>query len=269
MKDPTRFRYSVDKGVATVVFNRPDRLNALDDVSLMEIGEIAANAVSDPNVRSIFITGEGRGFCAGADLKFLLEKAMGGLDGPIDALFRGGAMHLHAGIADLRRTPKPVVTAVNGPAAGAGVGIALAGDIVWAAKDATFTLAYTKIGLAPDGSTTYFVTRLVGEKKAMELFLTGETISADEALRLGLVTKVFPTVEELVREARALAEKLAAGPTVAYGLAKQLVVEAVREGLETQIEKERQAIARACTTEDFMEGVSAFLQKRPGDFKGR
>lgn len=269
MKDPTRFRYSVEKGVAWIVFNRPDRLNALDDTSLHELSEIAANAVSDNAVRSILISGEGRGFCAGADLKFLLEKAMGGIDRPIDALFREGAMHLHAAVADFRRTPKPIVTAVNGPAAGAGVGLALAGDIVWAAKDATFTLAYTRIGLAPDGSTTYSVTRLVGEKKALELFLTGETIGSEEALRLGLVTKIFPSQEELLSAARALAEKLAAGPTVAYGLAKGLVVEALREGLETQLEKERQAIAKACTTEDFMEGVSAFLQKRPGEFKGR
>jgi 2-(1,2-epoxy-1,2-dihydrophenyl)acetyl-CoA isomerase len=178
-------------------------------------------------------------------------------------------MYLHAAVANLRRTPKPVVTAVHGPAAGAGVGLALCGDIVWASKEATFTLAYTKIGLAPDGSTTYAVTRLVGEKKAMELFLTGETVSAEEALRLGLVTKLFATPDELKKEALAMAERLAAGPTVAYGLAKACVVEALREGLETQLERERQAIARACLTEDFMEGVSAFIQKRPAEFKGR
>lgn len=269
MKEPTRFRYSVERGVASIVFNRPERLNAVDDTALEELSRLTANAVSDPGARAILLAGEGRGFCAGADLKFLLEKALGGLDRPLDAFFREGAMHLHAAVADLRRTPKPVVSAVNGPAAGAGVGLALAGDIVWASQEATFTLAYTKIGLAPDGSTTYSVTRLVGEKKALELFLTGETIPAAEALRLGLVTRLFPSQEELLREARALAERLASGPTVAYGLAKACVVDALREGLETQLERERQAIARACTTEDFMEGVSAFIQKRSAEFKGR
>jgi len=269
MKEPTRFRYAVDKGVASIVFNRPERLNALDDASLTELSELTAAAVSDPGARAILLTGEGRGFCAGADLKFLLERALSGLEGPIDAMFRQGAMHLHAAIADLRRTGKPVVSAVNGPAAGAGVGLALAGDVVWAAKDATFTLAYTKIGLAPDGSTTYSVTRAVGEKKALELFLTGATVPAEEALAIGLVTRVFATPDELQKEARALAERFAQGPTIAYGLAKSCVVDALREGLETQLERERQAIARASTTDDFMEGVSAFVQKRPAEFKGR
>ncbi len=269
MKEPTRFRYSVERGVASIHFNRPDRLNALDDVSLEELAQLAAAAVSDPGARSILLTGEGRGFCAGADLKFLLERAMGGLDQPIDAMFRIGAMHIHAAIADLRRTPKPVVSAVHGPAAGAGVGLALAADIVWASREATFALAYTKIGLAPDGSTTYMLTRLVGEKKALELLLLGETVSSEEARELGLVTRLFPTAAEVLHEARALAERLAAGPTVAYGLAKACVVDALREGLETQLEKERQAIAKAALTEDFMEGVSAFVQKRPAEFKGR
>jgi 2-(1,2-epoxy-1,2-dihydrophenyl)acetyl-CoA isomerase len=269
MKEPTRFKYSVERGVASIVFNRPERLNAIDDVALEELARLTSIAVSDPGARAIFLTGEGRGFCAGADLKFLLEKALGGLDQPMDAFFLQGATFLHAAVANLRRTAKPVVCAVNGPAAGAGVGLALAADVVWASQEATFTLAYTKIGLAPDGSTTYSVTRLLGEKKALELFFTGETVPAEEALKLGFVTRLFPTASDVQREALALAERLAAGPSVAYGLAKACVVEALREGLETQLERERQAIARACTTEDFMEGVSAFIQKRPAEFKGR
>jgi 2-(1,2-epoxy-1,2-dihydrophenyl)acetyl-CoA isomerase len=269
MKDLERFQYSVERGVATIVFHRPERLNALDGKALEELSYLTTYAASDQGVRAILLTGSGRGFCAGADVKFMLESAMGGLDGPLDAFVRAGAVHLHTAVTDLRRTAKPVVSAVNGPAAGAGVGLALAGDIVWAARDATFTLAYTKIGLAPDGSTTYIVTRLLGEKRTLELFLTGGSVSSEDALRLGLVTRVFPTQDELVREARALAERLAAGPTVAFGLAKACVVDSLREGLETQMEKERQAIARSSLTEDFLEGVSAFVQKRPAEFKGR
>jgi len=269
MSDFTRFRWSVEDGVATITFARPERLNALDDVALSELARAAARAASDDSVRSILLTGEGRGFCAGADVKFMVERAMAGLDEPIGALFRSGATQLHAAVAELRRTPKPVVAAVNGPAAGAGVGLALAADVVWAARDATFTLAYTKVGLAPDGATTYFLTRLVGEKRALELFLLGESLTADRALELGLVTRVLPTPDELMKEARALARKLARGPTVAFGLAKACVVDSLREGLESQMEKERQSISRAALTEDFMEGISAFVQKREPEFKGK
>jgi 2-(1,2-epoxy-1,2-dihydrophenyl)acetyl-CoA isomerase len=269
MRSLERFLYSVERGVATIAFHRPERLNALDGKALEELAYLTTHVASDAEVRAVLLTGSGRGFCAGADVKFLMESAMGGLDGPLDAFVRAGAVQLHTAVTDLRRTPKPIITAVNGPAAGAGVGLALSGDVIWAAKDATFTLAYTKIGLAPDGSTTYIVTRLLGEKRALELFYTGATVSSEEALRIGLVTRVFPTAEELMREARALAERLAAGPTVAFGLAKACVVDSLREGLETQLDKERQAIARSSLTDDFLEGVSAFVQKRPPEFKGR
>ncbi|MBI3724543.1 enoyl-CoA hydratase/isomerase family protein [bacterium] len=269
MADFTRFRWSAEEGVATITFARPERLNALDDVALDELARACARAAADDSVRAILLTGEGRGFCAGADVKFMMERAIAGIDEPVGALFRSGATRLHAAVAELRRTPKPVVAAVNGPAAGAGVGLALAADIVWAARDATFTLAYTQIGLAPDGATTYFLTRLVGEKRALELFFLGETLTADEAARLGVVTRVFASQDELAREARALALRLAKGPTVAFGLAKACVVDSLREGLESQMEKERQAIARSAVTEDFMEGISAFVQKRPAEFKGR
>jgi 2-(1,2-epoxy-1,2-dihydrophenyl)acetyl-CoA isomerase len=268
MQEFTRLRFAVEGGVARITLARPERLNALDDVALVELARAAALASSEPAARAILITGEGRGFCAGADVKFMLESAMGGLDRPIEAMFKEGATQIHAAIAELRRTPKPVVTAVNGPAAGAGVGLALSGDVVWAAKDATFTLSYTKIGLAPDGGTTYFVTRVLGEKRALEAFLTAEPISCEEALRLGVVTKIFPTQEELAKAALDMAKKLAKGPTLAYGFAKACVVDSLREGLESQMERERQAIARTSRSEDFLEGVSAFVQKRPPEFKG-
>jgi len=268
MVEFTRLKFSVDEGVAKIVLARPERLNALDAVALGELASAAAIASSEPSARAIFLTGEGRGFCAGADVKFMLETAMGGLDRPVEAFFKEGATQIHAAIAELRRTPKPVVVAVNGPAAGAGVGLALAGDVVWCAKDATFTLSYTRIGLAPDGGTTYFVTRVLGEKRALEAFLTAEPFSSEEALRLGVVTKIFATPDELQHAAYEMAKKLAKGPTLAYGFAKACVVDSLREGLETQMEKERQAIARTARSEDFLEGVSAFVQKRPPEFKG-
>jgi 2-(1,2-epoxy-1,2-dihydrophenyl)acetyl-CoA isomerase len=269
MADFTRLRFSIEEGVATIRFARPERLNALDDVALAELARATTLASADPQARAIFLTGEGRGFCAGADLKFMMEIALGGLDRPLEALFKEGALHLHAAIAELRRTPKPVVTAVNGPAAGAGVGLALAGDVVWAAREATFTLSYTKIGLAPDGGTTYFVTRLLGEKRALELFYTADPLSSDDALRVGLVTRVLPSPADLEREALAFARRLARGPTVAFGLAKACVVDSLREGLESHLEKERQAITRSGTTADFLEGVAAFVQKRPAEFRGQ
>lgn len=264
----TRIRYGVEEGVARITLARPERLNAVDVTALRELEQAALLATSDPTVRAVHLTGEGRGFCAGADVKFMLESALGGLDRPIDVMVKEGATHMHAAIAELRRSPKPVVVAVNGPAAGAGVGFALMGDIVWCAKDATFTLAYTKIGLAPDAGTTYFVTRLLGEKRALEAFLDPQPISSEQALAWGLVTRVFATQEELATASLEMARKLAKGPTVAFGLAKACVVDSLREGLETQLERERAAIGRSSRTEDFLEGVSAFVQKRPADFKG-
>ncbi len=259
-------KVAIEEGVGTITLARPERLNAFDEASIEAIAAAATKLAHDDSARAILVTGEGRGFCAGLDLRFALEAAMSGAD--VHDLVRRVTTQLHGTVTELRRAPKPVITAVNGPAAGAGVGLALAGDVVVAASAATFTLSYSKIGLAPDGGTTYFLTRLVGEKRALDLFFSAETIPAEEALRLGLVSRVLAP-ERFLDEARAIAKKLAEGPTRAFALAKGLVLDAIREGLETQMENERRAIATTFRTDDFMEGVQAFFEKRPAQFRGR
>lgn len=257
----------VEGGVATLTLNRPKALNALSPELMQELFLAAARLGSDPAVRAVLIRGEGRGFCAGGDVKSMMSGMMGGGEGPPAVMAKRGAGLLHSIIAELRRMPKPVICAVHGPCAGAGVGLALAGDIIWAAESARFRLAYTGIGLCPDGGTTYALPRAVGEKMALELFLTNRELDAKEALRLGLVSQVFPD-EELGLRSAELAGRLSRGPTKAYAAAKALVRDSLREGLETQMESETQAVAAMMTTADFLEGVSAFVQKRDPEFKG-
>jgi 2-(1,2-epoxy-1,2-dihydrophenyl)acetyl-CoA isomerase len=259
--------YEVTEGVAEITLSRPEVLNALDAELIAGLTKAAANAATDPAVRAVLLTGAGKGFCAGADLKWLMAETGGEPSPELQGMFWQLAGQMHDGIATLKRMPKPVIAAVNGPAAGAGVGYALACDMVWASSEATFRLAYTGVGLAPDGGTTGLVTRLVGEKRAFELFYSAEKVSAAEAERLGLVTRVLAP-DELLPQARAAARKLAQGPSLALGLAKGLINDALREGLETQMEREREAIARTAGSADFAEGVRAFVEKRPPRFTG-
>ena len=219
----------------------------------------------DPEVRAVLITGEGRAFCAGADLK----RALGGAASPeaIHSTAMAGARELHHTISSLRRMAKPVLCAVNGVAAGAGVSLALAGDIIWAADDARFKLAYTAIGLSPDGGSTYFLPRAVGPTRALELLLTNRELDAERALHLGIVSRVVPAAD-LTDAARELAAELAAGPTRAFAEAKALVHRSLGQSLETQLEDERQAVGRSSRTSDLIEGVMAFVQKRPPKFRG-
>lgn len=259
----SRIRVVVADGLGTVTLASPDRLNAFDGAMIAALAESCARLAADATVRAIMIIGEGRGFCSGLDLKWAAQQQTSMIE-----TARRVTTDLHGTVTELRRAPKPVVTAVNGPAAGAGVGLALSGDVVLASSDARFSLAYSKIGLAPDGGTTYFLPRLVGEKRALDLFFSGDTISAGEAASIGLVTRVLPS-ERFDEEARAFASKLAHGPTLAYALAKQLVLDSMREGLETQMEKERRAITQTFASQDFGNGVAAFLGKRAPSFEGR
>jgi 2-(1,2-epoxy-1,2-dihydrophenyl)acetyl-CoA isomerase len=178
------------------------------------------------------------------------------------------AMRLHALIASLRKAPKPVIAAVNGVAAGAGFSMALACDIAVATASARFTLGYQNIGLSPDGGMTFFLARALGTQRAMEMTLFSKVLSASLAAEAGLVQQVFPDADFAAQTA-ALAERLSSGPTLAYARAKELYNRALSQPLETQLEEERQSIARSATTHDFREGVRAFLEKRTARFEGR
>jgi 2-(1,2-epoxy-1,2-dihydrophenyl)acetyl-CoA isomerase len=250
-------------GVATIRMNRPERLNAYNQ----EMGETLLSAVSmasvDPSVRCIVLTGEGKAFSAGGDVELMASFREEGHGKFLDL-----AIRLHMLIASLRKAPKPVIAAVNGVAAGAGFSLALACDVAVATASARFTLGYQNIGLSPDGGMTFFLARALGTQRAMEMTLFSKVLSAEQAAAWGLVQQVFPDADFAAQTA-AIASLLAAGPTLAYARAKELYNRALSQPLETQLEEERQSIARSATTHDFREGVRAFLEKRPARFEGR
>jgi 2-(1,2-epoxy-1,2-dihydrophenyl)acetyl-CoA isomerase len=256
--------FSVEDGVATIALNRPDALNALVPQMAEELADAMGRTHTDAAVRAVVVKGMGRVFSAGGDVKAFAEYLRA--DPQVALLELAG--HLHAGIVGIRRTPKPVIAQVHGVAAGAGMSLALACDLTIAADTARFMMAYARVGLSPDGSSTYFLPRLVGFKKALEIFYIGDPIPADEALRLGMVNRVVAEAA-LEEETQALAHRLAAGPTLAFGRAKELTYRSLHQGLEVQLENERQYIARCGLTADFREGVQALLEKRDPKFSGR
>jgi 2-(1,2-epoxy-1,2-dihydrophenyl)acetyl-CoA isomerase len=250
-------------GVATVTLNRPDAFNALNLTLGRELFSVAIELDEDPAVRCIVVTGAGKAFCGGGDVKDFADNLP-----RVGALIKELTTYVHGAVSRLVRTPKPVLTAVNGVAAGGGLSLAIAGDLVLAAESARFTMAYSRIAATPDGSSTYWLPRLVGLRRAIELFYTNRVLTAREALEWGLVSRVVPDAD--LREAtRRLADELAQGPTLALGRGKLLFHAATTESLETQMELESQSIAGSGHTEDFAEGVRAFVAKRPPAFKGR
>jgi 2-(1,2-epoxy-1,2-dihydrophenyl)acetyl-CoA isomerase len=255
--------YAVEDAVATITLNRPDAYNALDLALAREVFEAVLEADEDRTVRCIVVTGAGRAFCAGGDVKGFHDN----ID-RVGVLIKQLTTYLHGAVSRLARTPKPVIMAINGVAAGGGMSFALAGDVVVAAESAKFTLAYSKIAASPDGSSTWFLPRLIGIRRAVDLYFTNRTLSAREALEWGLVSRVFPDAE-FQSAVAALARELARGPTAAFGRAKALFHESTQESLETQMELEAQAIAQSGATEDFRNGVAAFSRKQPVAFAGR
>ena len=254
--------YRAEAGVATLTMNRPQVLNALNDDLLAGLRQGLARAKSDTAVRAVLLTGAGRGFCAGADL------AAGTIqEGPRDVA-QSLRERYHPIILAMRQFPKPIVGAVNGSAAGAGMSIALACDIVLAGESASFLQAFTRIGLVPDCGSTWFLPRMVGDVRARAMVMLADKIPAADALQYGLVWKVHAD-DKLLPEALATAQKMAQMPTRAYDLIKQGLAVSSGNGLGDQLEVEALLQGLAMATEDHKEGVTAFLQKRPAQFKGR
>jgi 2-(1,2-epoxy-1,2-dihydrophenyl)acetyl-CoA isomerase len=255
--------FEMSEGVATLTLNRPDRLNSLNARMHEEIAAALGSVESDPAIRALLVTGAGRGFCAGQDLN--LRDA--GATGDFDA---GAALERYYNplIRRLRALAKPIVAAVNGPAAGAGANIAFACDIVIAARSASFLQAFCRLGLVPDAGGTWFLPRLAGSARAMGMAMLGEPLSAETAAQWGLVWKMVDD-DKLMAEARGLAAKLAQGPTAGLGLIKQALNRSLANSLDAQLDVERDLQRLAARSEDFKEGVAAFLEKRPAKFKGR
>jgi 2-(1,2-epoxy-1,2-dihydrophenyl)acetyl-CoA isomerase len=251
--------FAVRDKVAHLTLNRPEAANSLNAAVSAEMMDAVVRCEDDEEIRALVVSGSGRFFCAGADLKGFYSAG---------SELKSRVSIFHATISRLTRADFPVIAAVNGTAAGAGMGLACACDLVIAAESARFTMAYTKIGLSPDGTTTYFLPRRIGIGRAMELVLLNRTLSATEALDWGIANRVVADAS-LAEEAHSMATQLAAGPTKAYGAAKRLMQSGFTEGLETQIEMELRSIGTMARTQDAREAIAAFAAKRAPVFTGR
>jgi len=255
--------FDVRENVAHITLNRPEAANAINLELAKELMYALMQCDEDPLIRAVLITGAGPLFCAGGDVKSFVEK---GEDLP--HYLKEITVHLHGAMSYLVRMDPPVVAAVHGSAAGAGMSLACASDMTLAAESARFTMAYTRIGLTPDGGATYTLSRLVGVKRTLELALSNRLLSAEEAFDWGIVTRVVPD-NDLIKEATDLAGQLAAGPTRAFGATKRLVQSGLAESFEAQMKSESRSISEMARTADGHEGIAAFLGKRTPNFKGQ
>jgi 2-(1,2-epoxy-1,2-dihydrophenyl)acetyl-CoA isomerase len=251
--------YDQRDGVATITLNRPDAFNALTRDLNRELREALANTAADDSVRVVVLTGEGRAFSSGQDLR----QMEGGDPAEVvkDTLNNSYAPMIMA----MRQLPKPIVGAINGVAAGAGMSLALATDVRIASEKASFMQAFSRVGLVPDAGSNYFLPKLVGLPRALELAWTARRVGAEEALQIGLVNSVVPA-DELGTAAHELAAKLAAGPALAIALTKQAMMAADDSSLAQVLALEAELQSRCIVTDDFAEGVSAFLEKREPRF---
>lgn len=254
--------FDLQDGVATITLNRETAANSMNLQMVKDLFEVSLHCDADPAVRAVVITGAGKMFSAGGDL-----AAFSSASDAMPRLLKEITAYLHAAIAQFVRMRAPVVAAINGTAAGAGFSLACAADLAIASDTAKFTMAYTRVGLTPDGSASYFLPRLLGRKRALELMLTNRVLSAQEALEWGIVNQVVPATE-LSATASALAKQLAAGPTQSFGIVKDLVARSEQETLESQLENEARSIAAASRSRDAQEGIQAFLAKRAAKFSG-
>jgi 2-(1,2-epoxy-1,2-dihydrophenyl)acetyl-CoA isomerase len=246
--------------IATLCFNRPAALNAID-VPMAQAFLAAVQAIAqDPGVRVVVLRGAGKGFMAGGDLATLRANPV---QGAMDLL-----TPLHAGLALLAQTDAPVIAQVHGVAAGAGLSMLLQADYVLMAEGTRLNLAYINLGTSCDVGASWSLPRLVGMRQALEIALLGDAFTAEDALRLGLVNRILPAAD-LDAATAAMAERLAAGPTVAYGAMKRLMRQSMERSLSEQLDAEQQAFARCAATSDFREGIAAFHERRPAQFNGR
>jgi 2-(1,2-epoxy-1,2-dihydrophenyl)acetyl-CoA isomerase len=244
--------------IARITLNRPDAANGMNDTMTRELADAAA-LCDTAATKVVVLTGSGRFFCAGGDLKSFATAPSRGRH------IKGVADDLHRAISTFARMDAVLITAVNGTAAGAGFSIAVTGDLVLAAESASFTMAYTKVGLSPDGSSSYFLPRLIGVNKTKELMLTNRALSAQEASQWGLVTEVVPD-DQLASRADELAAQMAATASGSNGAIKVLMLSTFSSGLEEQMEFEGRAIAARADSADGREGVDAFMAKRKPEF---
>ncbi|SLN77419.1 2-(1,2-epoxy-1,2-dihydrophenyl)acetyl-CoA isomerase PaaG [Oceanibacterium hippocampi] len=257
--------FTTENQAATIRLNRPDRLNSFTDGMHGELRQALDAVAADDTIRCLLITGAGRAFCAGADLTQTgpASDGEGGMDIGLTL-----ERHYNPLIKGLRELPKPVVAAVNGPAAGAGMSLAMAADVVVAARSAYFLQAFCNIGLVPDAGSTFFLPRLAGSARAAGMALLGEKLPAEEAERWGLIWKCVDD-DKLGETAAALVAKLANGPTRGLGMIKRALNASLGNDLDQQLGLERVLQRDAGRTADFAEGVTAFLGKRPATFKGK
>jgi 2-(1,2-epoxy-1,2-dihydrophenyl)acetyl-CoA isomerase len=256
-------RFEITDGIGWITLDRPDALNALNPDSVKELCDVANRCAGDPTLRAAVLTGAGdRAFCAGGDVVDFASRAEA-----IGSTIREMTGYLHMAVSRFAWMPAPLIAAVNGVAAGGGFSLVLACDLVIAAETARFTSAYTHIGFTPDGSSSYFLPRIVGRQRAMELYLTNRVLSAREAADWGIVTRVVPA-GELHREARELATQIAQGPPRAHAGVKKLMLMSANDSLESQMERETRLIAETSASADGREGVKAFVEKRRPLFTG-
>lgn len=247
-------------GICTITMNAPKMLNALSS-GLTACLEEAFEDCFDDSVRAVVLTGNGKAFCAGGDLQGMLDM------GPAKWL-QQVPKKLAVVISTIRELPKPVIAAVNGPAMGVGMSVAMACDLRIASDKATFVQAYTSVGLSPDGAWSLTVPRIIGLSKAMEMLLLDKPVAAEEALRLGMISMVVP-VESFAEETEKLAKKIASGPTLAFARGKQLINRSLLRELECQMENERLSIMAGGASADFAEGADAVFKKRKPEFTGK
>jgi enoyl-CoA hydratase/carnithine racemase len=260
-------RIEIDDEIATLTLNRPDAFNAMSPELIGELTVATGYLADSAPIRALIVTGAGRAFCSGGDINWF-QKGIDEEGFDVSADVRRGAEVMHQAIIDLRRIPVPVVAAVNGPAAGAGFSLALACDIRVASEDAFFAPAYGRVGLSPDGGMTYFLPRVVGPTKALELLLDDPNLPAAEALSMGLVTEVVPG-DQVMDHARERAAKLAKLAPHYVKMAKSLVGVSLENGIADHLQLERHGIADGIATEDARAGIKAFFSGETPTFQGR